>query len=600
VIETDVLVVGCGPAGLTAAMALARQNIRVLAITKHRQLSPTPRAHVTNQRSLEIFRDFGIEQAALAVATPYTQMPDQVFLRSLVGEEYARANHLQASTLNEANSSASPCAMVDLPQHLLEPILFDAAVKLGANVRLHTELKSFDQDEEGITAQLEDRASGEQLRVRARYMIGADGGNSVVADALGLPFEGPGRIGGSLNIRFECDLAPYVAHRPGLLFYVVRSVGDADGPGLGILRCVKPWTSWIMIRGYAAGEQTPHLNDEGAIAVVRDYLGIADLEVKITGIDPWPMNSYYATAYHRGRVFCMGDAVHRHVPSNGLGSNTAIQDAYNLAWKLDLVLKGNADAGLLETYSEERAPVGKQVVERATRSLETYGPIVEAIGVPGALDSGQVAAGADLLKNQSPQGRARRDALRLAVQKKIHEFGARGIELNQFYRSHAIVHEGQSAPDSELDLELFHRPTTCPGAHLPHAWVQRNGHALSTLDLVGKGRFTLIAGVGGNAWTEAAEAVAKRFGIEVVAVAIGPGCAITDLYFQWAERCDIEEDGCLLVRPDGYIAWRCFTAEGVDANKRLADVVAQMLGREVSAASAAWHRHSESSSVVVE
>jgi len=574
-IDTDVLIIGCGPSGLTAAAALARSGLRVRMVTKHRQLAPTPRAHVTNQRSFEILRDLGVEAQAMALAIGYDRMPDQVFMRALSGPEFGR---IRGMGTEGGNVDASPCAMADLAQNLLEPVLFDAAVGFGALAHFGTQLTAFTQDEEGVTAELFARDSGESITVRARYMIGADGGRSMVANALGLPFEGPGEIGGSLNILFECDLAPYLAHRPGLLFFLVRTAEDRGGAGLGILRSIKPWTSWLMMKGYAAGQETEMLSEAEAVDVIRDYLGIPDLDVRITGVDRWNMNALYATRYQQGRVLCVGDAVHRHVPSNGLGSNTGMQDAYNLAWKLALVVQGRAGASLLDSYGEERVPVGRQVVQRATRSLESYTPILDAIGVldPGAPEQG--ARNMAALAADTPEAAARREALRAAIQGKVYEFQARGIELNQLYRSSAIIDEGQQPADDGRDPELFYRATSCPGARLPHAWVQREGKALSTLDLVGQGRFTLLTGIGGDAWIAAAGAASARLGIEIATVAIGQGCAVTDLYADWADRREIAEDGCLLVRPDGHVAWRCHSIAGERPDTRLEEVLRSILG----------------------
>lgn len=577
-IETDVLVVGCGPAGLTASMALARQGVNVTAVTKHSKLAPTPRAHVTNQRTFEILRDFDLEEEALSLATSYTRMPNQLFLRSLIGPEYGRIHGLLLD--DRGNAEASPCTIADLPQHLLEPLLFQKSVEHGANIRFDTELTSFTQDQDGVTACLEDHVTGKPLTVRARYLIGADGGKSKVAKILHLPFEGLGKLGGSLNILFECDLAPYVQGRAGLLFFIVRTALDRGGAGLGILRCVKPWTSWLMIKGYAAGQVTPRLTEEEAVDVVRDYLGIADLELRITGVDPWDLNSICASVYHDGRIFCMGDAVHRHAPSNGLGSNTAIQDAYNLAWKLSLVLKNIAGSKLLASYSEERVPVGQQVVARATKSVGTYTAILDAVGVSDGQTPEENETSEAELTADNDVGRQRRTALRKSIHEKVYEFHTRGIELNHFYRSLAIIHEGQTLPQDQRDPELFYRSTTCPGARLPHARVQREGKDNSTLDLVGKDRFTVLTGIGGERWIAAAEAVSLHFGIEISAVAIGPGCHVEDLYFEWADRREIEENGCLLVRPDGFIAWRCENAASGECEKILSHVIGAILDRD--------------------
>ena len=290
------------------------------------------------------------------------------------------------------------------------------------------------------------------------------------------------------------------------------------------------------------------------------------------------MNALHATRYQHGRVFCMGDAIHRHVPSNGLGSNTSIQDAYNLAWKLSLVLGRKAAPSLLESYSQERVPVGRHIVERATGSLQSYEPILQALGVldTAAPENGTRHLAA--LANNTPEAAERRVALQAAVLEKAFEFKTRGIELNQFYRSAAIVDEGQQPSATELDLDLVYRPTTCPGAHLPHAWLQRDGQPLSTLDLVGHGRFTVLTGIGGEPWIAAAKAASSRLGIDIAATAIGIGCPITDLYFNWARSREIDEDGCLLIRPDGHVAWRCAGSAGAASTDHLLMALTAILG----------------------
>jgi 2,4-dichlorophenol 6-monooxygenase len=287
----------------------------------------------------------------------------------------------------------------------------------------------------------------------------------------------------------------------------------------------------------------------------------------------------YATRYSTGRVFCLGDAVHRHPPSNGLGSNTSIQDAYNLAWKLALVLKGKADASLLETYNDERAPIGKQIVQRANKSIEEFGPIYEALGFNEARDAEQMRAGIEGRKESTASGAVQRENLRKAIELKNYEFNCHGVEFNQRYRSAAVVSDGTPEPIYLRDQELYYHPTTWPGARMPHCWLEYAGRAISTLDLVGKGRFTLLTGIGGESWKRAAEEVSAQTGVEIACFVIGPGREVLDLYDDWARLREVTESGCVLVRPDAHVGWRR-QAVSDDCTTELAQVMKQILGYE--------------------
>lgn len=195
------------------------------------------------------------------------------------------------------------------------------------------------QDADGVTATVKDRLSGETYQIRAKYLIGADGGRSRVAEVIGLPMEGQMGRAGSMNIIVQADLSKYVAHRPSVLYWVLQPGAEIGGIGAGLIRMVRPWNEWLIIWGYDIEQGERKLSNDEAISIVRNLVGDETLAVKVRSTSTWTVNEMYAGHYSSGRVFCVGDAVHRHPPTNGLGSNTSIQDAYNLCWKLKLVLE---------------------------------------------------------------------------------------------------------------------------------------------------------------------------------------------------------------------------------------------------------------------
>jgi 2,4-dichlorophenol 6-monooxygenase len=393
--------------------------------------------------------------------------------------------------------------------------------------------------------------------------------------------EGQMGVAGSMNIVFEADLSRHVAHRPSVLYWVLQPGSDIGGIGMGLVRMVRPWNEWLIVWGYGINQPAPELNDAQATQIVRNLVGDQTVPVKITSTSVWTVNNQYATRYAAGRVFCMGDAVHRHPPSNGLGSNTSIQDAYNLAWKLALVIGGQAVPSLLDSYDAERAPIGRQIVRRANQSISEFGPIFQALGLLDTGDAARLRANMEARKQATPAAAEQREKLRRAIAFKDYEFNCHGVELNQRYDSAAVVPDGTTAAPWARDAELYYQPTTRPGARLPHVWLQRDGKPVSTLDLAGHGRFLVLTGIGGEAWVTAAQAAAARFGIDIATQVIGPDRDCTDLYGDWAEAREMAEAGCLLIRPDQHVGWRACTAPAspAEAQTALAAALGQILGR---------------------
>lgn len=297
------------------------------------------------------------------------------------------------------------------------------------------------------------------------------------------------------------------------------------------------------------------------IACVREFVGDDKLEVEILAMDPWTVRESVAEAYSKAGsdAYILGDAAHRHPPTYGLGSNTCIQDSYNLAWKTAFVLKGIAGHSLLESFSQERQPVGADLVRESNDQIKANNDIWEALGMTASSPEAGAEQVAELA-HSSASGAVRRAKLHKALETKRQEFESLGLAYNQWYNSKAVYldDEAEPRPMLEGDPIVEVQVSTFPGSRLPHVWldIAERGNFTSTLDLSGKGRFCLLTGVEGEAWRDAAKNIQEKHGIPIVTYGIGPGLDFIDVYRDWFRKRGVEEDGCVLVRPDRFVAWR--------------------------------------------
>ena len=532
--DVPVLIAGGSLVGLSTALFLGLHDVPSLVVERHRGTAIHPRAALVNQRTIELYRDAGLEDEIVeASGREFVQNGAIVSVESLGGREidwYFR-------NINEGVEDLSPSARIFVTQIGLEPILLKRAEALGARLEYGTELVSFASDDEGVTAVVKGRDDGRERTVRARYLVAADGSHSPVRTRLDIPLEGHGTFSNSITIYFRADVRALLGERTLSVIYVF-------GPHLqGFFRFSKAGDAGFLVVNTAIaadGTRSTDLwgdtSEERCVGFVREALGAPGLEIEIENVQRWNSCAEWAARLRDGRVFLAGDAAHNMPPTGGFGGNTGVQDGHNLAWKLALVLAGRAGADLLDTYDAERRPVAELTVEQAyTRYVLRLAP--------------------ELGKEN--------------LQPLVSEAT---VELGYRYRSSAVLSE---ADDDDVLVEDPARPSARPGTRAPHLAVIHDGSSISVLDLMGR-NFVLMAGSDGAGWCDAAAAAGALLGIPVDAYRVGDG--FVDDLGRFEELYGIGSAGAALIRPDGFVAWRTHAA-GSDPESVLTATLSQILAR---------------------
>ena len=586
-IEVPVLIVGGAGCGLASAIFLSHVGVESWLIERHPATSPAPKAHYLNPRTMELFREIGIADEIYDRGAPLENMQRVGWFTTLGGDGPRDRKTLGSMAsfgggdLQEDYSRKSPCKATNYPQLRLEPLLHRHAENLReANLHYNHELQSFEQDDGWVIATILNRSDNTTYRVKARYMIAADGGKKIGPE-LGIEMEGIERLADMVSVHFKADLSPWINDDE----HMIRWFADPDQMGntwssgvivpIGPNRYDRHSSEWLVHFGFQPDDPAQFDNDTMGPRL-RSLLKLPDLNLEVLRLNNWQVQGVLARQFRQGRIFLAGDAAHRHPPTTGLGLNSAIQDAHNLAWKLGMVLGGKAGVNLLDSYEKERRAVTGRNVEWAMLTFQNHMAIEAAIGlIPGApIAINQRAL--DLLFSDSDVGAGRRQRLKEVLWTQRIEFQAQAVELGFHYESDAIVPDGTARPDvSPMGDEFL--PVARPGHRLPHAWLEMNGERVSTLDLVGLDHFTLFVGATGDQWIEEADALAKK-GLPIRTVTVSPGGDIKAEDQSTEQLFEIGSDGAVLVRPDGHVAWRSANSPS-NTERRLTTVFNRILGR---------------------
>jgi len=529
----DVLVVGGGPCGLAAAIALGRCGVKTLLVEKHPSTSFHPRGHVVSARTMEILRTWGLEEAVRSRGIPHDRNQGIAFVRSLVGELIGEIRTFADPLRNRLAETHGPSAKTSCPQDAFEPELLRGAQGLpSVTLRFGTRVDALGQDAHGVHATVE-MPDGERRQVHARYAIAADGARGALREQLGIGMSGAGVLGDQIGVYFEADLWRWVAQRPNLLWWIYNP------RTVGVLIALDGRRRWTYNFGYDPAKSAPEdFTPERCAQIVKAAVGAADLDLSVRDVRVWRMQARVAESLRAGRVFLAGDAAHPLPPTGGQGMNTAIGDVHNLCWKLALVVNGVAPDALLDTYGEERLPVIRFNVEQSVRNARN----MEASGLGGILKTHEDFREDDIAR------------MREAIPAQREHFDYPGQTYGYSYRSTLVFDDGSVAAPTEVHS---YRPSAMPGARAPHCWLRcPQGSDLSTIDLFKDLNFTLLAGRLGQRWRAAFRQIATEAGLAAQAFVVGAQGDLIDNLGAFQDLYGISADGAVLVRPDGHVMWR--------------------------------------------
>ncbi|EQA47116.1 FAD binding domain protein [Leptospira broomii serovar Hurstbridge str. 5399] len=491
----SVLIVGGGLVGSSAAVFLTQKGVSVLLIEKHAGSSPHPRAIGFTQRTLELFRSVGLADSIPQVHGSKKNVR-RIRIESLAGEWFEEQAWSSVQE-EDTNIEYSPCGASAIAQDRLEPMLQQKALEFGADLRFSTELLEFKQDSEKVTASVRDK-EGNRYTIQADYMIAADGHRSPIREALRIERKGKGYLTTGRSVLFKAPLNEYL--EKGFFQFSI------DQPGFSAYLTTYNDGRWVLF--YPDDTERDELTLKSDIVKA---IGRSDLPIEIVTTGRWEVSALIADSFSAGRIFIAGDAAHTLPPNRGgYGANTGIEDAHNLAWKLQSVLSGESHTSLLDTYDQERKPIAW-------------------------LRYQQIFAKNDYKAYSTEEDRA------------IAILDSRAMELGQLYRSSSIAEARENLPSALRPEEWSGQP----GTRAPHFWITKEGNKISTLDLFQKGWVFLTAS---SEWKTSAGRIASSSGSKIDCYQFARDISSEEDAFQ--NSFGVEANGAVLVRPDGYIAWR--------------------------------------------
>ncbi|HEX3722189.1 MAG TPA: FAD-dependent monooxygenase [Nitrolancea sp.] len=552
----EVLIIGAGPVGLSAALVLGRAGVKCLVLERRGEFSRYPKANGVHARTMEMFREWGVIKPIRELTAG---MPDEVtiaWMTRLNGIEIGLMSTGDTDDSGRVIEQQSPENMSVAGQHMFEPILAAAAEAMdGMTIKLGFEVVELRQGGDSVTVVYTDQTGARQTVV-AQYVIGADGIRSVVRRALGIGEHGQESLGTAINVQFDADLEPFLGGR----FIPIIWIINPDTQGAFIRDGATRWRYNFEI---APGADPDAVTSEEYEKHVADAIG-EPVAIKVHNVWSWSHDLAVTDKWREGRVFLAGDAAHHFPPHGGFGLNSGVQDAQNLAWKLAAKLRWDAGDRLLASYQDERLPVaefnGEQMMHN-TRQMEKTGFMLKDKNFLATLET--------------DEGEPARQAIAAGIPAQRAQLASDGQQFGYQYSSAAVVPDGTEILESSV---AEYRPSARPGARAPHSWVRSGGEVISTIDLY-DGVFVLLTGPDNAGWVAAAEGVVAELDVPVRVFGLGTDLIPVDEPIDGLlARYGLNPSGALLIRPDGFVGFRSITATG-DEQKSLSGALRQILDR---------------------
>jgi putative polyketide hydroxylase len=532
--EPEVLIIGAGPVGLSAALALGRAGISCLVLERRNGFSRYPKANGVHARTMEIFREWGVVQPIRDLTAG---MPDDITIAWMTRLNGIPIGEISVSDVDETDrlfDQQSPERMSQVGQHMFEPILAKVAEGMeGVTIRLGCEVVDLSGGPDSVTATYTD-ADDMRHTVVAQYAIAADGVRSVARRILGIGEHCEESLGTAINVQFDADLGRFLGDR----FIPIVWIVNADTQGAFIRDGLTRWRYHFEIPPGADPDAVTQDECEKNIAMA---IGDA-VSIDVQHIWSWSHDLAVADRWQDGRIFLAGDAAHHFPPHGGFGLNSGVQDVHNLAWKLVAKLRWNAGDGLLASYEVERLPVaefnGEQMM-RNTRALEKTGFMMQDKNFLAMLETDEGAAARQAIADGIPEQQA--------------QVASHGQQFGFQYHSDALVPDGTEIVESSV---AEYRPTARPGARTPHSWVQSHGEVISTIDVY-DGGFILLTGPDNADWVKATDQLREELKVPIAVFGLGSDLLpVDETSTDLLQRYGLEPSGALLIRPDGFVGFR--------------------------------------------